>query len=484
MRKNLKISMVVSLVLGVGCADYSKMGVTPGGAQDIALVRDLIDRGQIPSMDQITSEGLFSEHDLPLSGEECEKTLCPRAGVSTFMPLDGTEKELLVQLGFGTNISAETFRRRPLNLALVVDISGSMNGYKMESVKSALSTLSEQLTSEDRVSLVAFDDKSEVRMPTQKMDATAVEELRRVIRDLDSRGGTDIERGMHMGYSEIAPSAGDDGVEHRLMLFTDAQPNIGATDVDSFLGMARYYSASGIGLSVFGVGLDLGAELASEVSKTRGGNSFYLMDASSIAKVFDEEFDFIVSPVGYDLEVRVNLGDEVVLNDIYGSTTDGQPEGFSFGASTLFLSKRNGGMGFTMRGTTQAVENLETTYASMDLSYKNLLLDRQQDSISIHNENLDRYTNDFVQANDLGVFKMAHLMYEYQALMAAAEFCENNRSLEDVTEIVQTAKERIGLAADQLNDPNLEAEYMLLEQLMFNISMGVAACSYGHYGYY
>ena len=383
MRKTMILLMGTALSIGIGFNYGCQLGVTQGGAQDIGLARDVIQNGEIPYLEQFTVEGLFSEHDLPLSGEDCQEVLCPRYGVAMFSPIQGGDREMLVQVGFGTKITADAFQRRNLHVSLVVDVSGSMGGDKISIMKDALLTLSHQLHSGDRVSLIAFDDSPEIRMEMQHMNEVGLAKLRDEIRNLRPQGGTNIEGGMRLGYRTITPQMANEDMEHRLMLFTDANPNIGATGIDSFLGMARHYASSGVGISVFGVGLDLGSELTSEVSKTRGGNSFYLGNEEANTKIFDEEFAYIVSPIGYDFEVNVELTTDVEMNEIYGSTTDVDSLGFSFGASTLFLSSRTGGIGVTLKGVDVPLEKLEPKFVSVDLRYKTLDLEPKEELIYI-----------------------------------------------------------------------------------------------------
>ena len=477
MRKKMVLFTGAILSLGISMNYGCQFGVTPGGSQDIGLARDLIANGQIPLIEHFTVEGVFSEHDLPFREQSCGQTLCPRYGVAMYSPLESDDQELLVQVGFTTNISAENFQRRPLNLSLVVDISASMEGEKLALMKQALLTLSNQLKPWDRVSLVSFNSNAELQMEAQYMNDGNLTKLRNKILNLNARSGTNIEMGMKIGYADLYRQAELDETENRLMLFTDANPNIGNTSTGSFLNLARTYGYSGIGLSIFGVGLDLGSKLASEVSKTRGGNSFYLGDEESIAQILDDEFDYIVSPIGYDFEVNVQLTPEVALSEIYGSTHDAGMDGFSFGASTLFLSKRNGGLGVTLQGVELPIEQLDPKFVSIDLRYKTLDLEPHEELIYVQRNNMDLYENEFVHADSLGVFKMAHLIYEYEALKAAAEFCEHTRSEEEAIRVVELAKERIGTAAEQLNDDNLAEEQFLMEQLIDNIYKGKAACA-------
>jgi Ca-activated chloride channel family protein len=493
------ILLTLGLGLGLGgCSNYntfgaSDMGVTQGGAQDIQLAREIIEAGGVPTDGFFTAEGLFSEHDLPLDGEPCEQVLCPRAATAMIDPVDGSGPQLLVQLGFGTDITQDDFQRRPLNLAVVVDVSGSMDGGKLDAVKEALNTMADQLDDGDQVALVAFDDRAWIELEQVTMDERGLRELRQAIDHLRPMGSTNIEAGLQLGYGEVAPHAAMPGVEDRVMLFTDAQPNTGNTGLGTFLGMARYYSEAGIGLSVFGVGLDLGTELATEVSETRGGNYFYLADEDAIAKVFDEEFDFMVSPVAYDLEVLVTPRTGWLVGDAYGAPLDEQAQVVDFGASTLFLSKRHGGMGVTLVADGQILsmgeEEEPTEEAPHDLARFRLSYETADDFTPMQEElevtwaGGSTIMDQAVAADDMGVYKMGYLVDEFLSLELGAAWCEGRATLPQTMEAIEEAALRLHEIAAHLDSGPLEDEAILMEKLARNVLDGESSCWYDRYAY-
>jgi Ca-activated chloride channel homolog len=481
-RTSLRLAPLLAaatLVAGCAMSNISAMapgdlGVTPGGAQDIGVARAIIEQGGIPDQVHFRAEGLFSEHDLPMSGSPCDALLCPQAAASPIDPIDGSGPMMLVQVGFGTNVTSDTFERLPLNLALVVDISGSMSGGKLDAVQDALTVLSAELDAADRVALIAFDDVTELRLASRMMDGAGRSALNAAIGGLQTDGGTNIEAGLQMGYGQVSPQAGVDGVSDRVMLFTDAQPNVGATDLDSFLGMVRYYSATGIGISVFGVGLDLGAELAQEVSQTRGGNYFYLADDDAIAQVFDEEFDYIVTPLAYDLEVTVAASAGLEFAGAWGAPLDEPGPEVEFGASTLFLSARDGGIGVALAGVDGVpLPDEEVALATFSLSYQPVGADEpvlgELDVAWGGGSVIDEVETD---ADAVGVYKMAVLLDEYLALTAAAEFCDELVTVDEAMTRIEDATDRIDAVAIHLLDADLSEEAALLTLLAQNVSQG------------
>ncbi len=477
MHKPLSFSLTALLAL-TGCSDMSMnsagdMGVTQGGAQDIKIAREVIEQGGIPGHSYFSAEGLFSEHDLPLTGEDCDEILCPRSAVAITTPVDTPTDRMLVQLGFGTSITAETFERLPLNLALAVDISGSMGTEKMEAVQTALGVMVGQLTGGDRLSIVAFDDVAELRLEPTAMDGDGRSEARQIIKGLTSRGSTDIEAGLSLAFEQVAPAAGQGGVGDRVMLFTDAQPNVGPTGIGSFTGMTEYYAAAGIGTSVFGVGLDLGTELSDAISRTRGGNYFYLADNETIGSVFDDDFAYMVTPLAYDLEVHIEAVEGLRFERGYGAPVEGATSTIEFGTSTLFLSSKSGGMGAELvPADERLLSELDGPLGEMSLSFETIDGRIVEKDLTFSFHGGEAYVSDPTAADDLGVYKMAVLVAEYHGLQAGADFCQGVISEVDAAARIREARRRLEAVSADLEDAPLAEEAALMEILAANLVGG------------
>src|SRR5688572_15703733 len=143
----------------------SKMGATPGGAQDIDYARDRIHAGEVPHANTFTPEGLFSQYDLPLNdGRKCTQVLCLAAAATPTHLLAQPEVRHLAQLGFSSSFDAATWRREPLNLVAVVDKSGSMDGAPLDTVKASLRQIARQMNGADQLSIVLYGDTSHVHL--------------------------------------------------------------------------------------------------------------------------------------------------------------------------------------------------------------------------------------------------------------------------------------------------------------------------------
>lgn len=330
----------------------SSMGATPGGAQDIDFARSQIAAGDVPHPATFTAEGLLSQHDLPLpAATRCKQILCVTGAATRADLLAQPEVRTLAQLGFASNLDPETWRRQPLSLVAVVDKSGSMAGQPLETVKASLRHIATRMGDRDELAIVLYGDQSEVHLPPTSMtDRAAVLEK---IDAIASAGSTYLEEGLRLGYLTAFARAPHFAGTTRVMLFTDERPNVGRTDAESFMGMAREASKRDVGLTTIGVGTQFGAELATEISSVRGGNLFFFPDVPAMAERFDADFDVMVTELAYDLELAVRPAPGYELVGVYGlpgdllkRTPDG---GLKMTIETIFLSHEKGGIYFAFK---------------------------------------------------------------------------------------------------------------------------------------
>ncbi|MBN1807792.1 MAG: VWA domain-containing protein [Planctomycetes bacterium] len=325
------------------------LGITAGGMQDIGQARKLIAEGGVPAPAMFTAEGLLSEHDIPLDGlMSGDAELYASASLAWTRRYGHDGPEAVVQIGFGVDMQRLDFHRPPLNLAVVVDVSGSMQGGKIEATRKALSTLIARLGENDRLAIVLFNNTAWVPMKSQVMTDAAKNVAAETAKGIQAGGGTSIESGLKFGYEEVAQYLGETEKSPRVLLMTDACPNVGATTAEGFMPMIEGAAAKGIGLGAFGVGIDFGQDLAYKIFQVRGANYFYLENDEKIAKVFDEEFDFMVTPAAYDVRIMLLPAAGAEVTDVLGVpdyTRDA--EGVELKIPSLFFSKRQGG-GATM----------------------------------------------------------------------------------------------------------------------------------------
>jgi Ca-activated chloride channel family protein len=325
-------------------APAPEFGATPGGAQDIRYFRDRVAAGEIPLPEVFTPEGLFSEHDLPLAtGFPCKQTFCAEARAMEVDIGGQADVEFLAQLGFSSGLDPRTFERAPLNLVAVVDRSGSMDGRPLELVRASLTEVVDQLGPDDQFSLVGYESTAYVMLPPTTIKHRKA--IDRAIADLVSGGATAMEEGLQVGYELAERSAKKFGGTTRVMLFTDERPNVGRTDANSFMGLARAGSRKGVGLTTIGVSTHFGAELAQQLSSVRGGNLFFFADIETMQQTFADEFDTMVTELAYDLNLEITPAPGMKIAGVYGvpgSALVWHGDTIVLDVETIFLSRKKG----------------------------------------------------------------------------------------------------------------------------------------------
>jgi Ca-activated chloride channel family protein len=325
------------------------MRVRQGGMQDIRHFRSVAAEGEMPRPESLTAEGLMGEHDLTLASHRpCAQLLCLDTEAMPAAFPARPEDRILVGLTFATNIDSATWRRAPLNLVAVVDKSGSMDGEPLELVRQSLRQVVGQMRDGDQLSIVLYGETSHVHLAPTAIKGGGRKAALAAIDAIESEGSTAMEEGLKVGYATAFRSEGRFRGSTRLMLFTDEQPNVGATDAESFMGMAEAASRRGIGLTTIGVGVQFGAELGMKMSSVRGGNLFFLSNEEEVKSVFEKQLDTMVSELAHDVRITLVPRAGYKLTGVFG-VPDGLMTDVGEGAVTItvptaFLSANGGGI--------------------------------------------------------------------------------------------------------------------------------------------
>ena len=219
---------------------------------------------------------------------------------NTRMPAQGGPA--WVQIGLQTK-SAESEIVAPLNIAIVIDGSGSMDSPdKMPYLKQSLRIFLESLLPDDIVSVVVYGDQANVLQPAQPVgDGRWVRQMI----DLISPGGsTNLHAGLMAGFQEVEKNF-DIRRNNRVILLTDGIANRGVTDPVQIAADALAYNDRGIYLSTIGLGLDFNDALLIKLADQGQGGYAFVDSAAEMDRIFREHVNSLKQRVASEVSVTV-----------------------------------------------------------------------------------------------------------------------------------------------------------------------------------
>lgn len=226
---------------------------------------------------------------------------------------EGTPETVPVLLRI-TPPEIETPTERPqMNLSLVLDRSGSMNGDKIEQAKLAAAHCVEQLLPADRMSVVIFDDRIETLIPSAP---TANPELyKRLIGRIHVGGSTALHEAWVKGGIEVSEHL-DDRRVNRVILITDGQANVGETRTGTIVAQARELAKKGVSTSTIGIGRDFNEELLVPMADAGEGNAWHVQEAGDMARIFEAELGGALNQFAREVSLRIVPRDGVRITDV------------------------------------------------------------------------------------------------------------------------------------------------------------------------
>ena len=214
-----------------------------------------------------------------------------------------SERFLVAEVVAPTVAPDPSRRRPPVNLAFVLDRSGSMGGQnKLGLAKQAVVEAIHRLDPDDRFAVVTYDDQLEVVVPASTASPADRRRAAQALERVDARGSTNLHGGWLTGCEQVASALAPDGI-NRVLLLTDGLANVGVTDHEELVRVAGTVRERGIGTSTFGVGTDFDETLLQGIADSGGGHFYFIGDVAQMR-------DHITSEVGETLEV---VAREVVL---------------------------------------------------------------------------------------------------------------------------------------------------------------------------
>jgi Ca-activated chloride channel family protein len=210
--------------------------------------------------------------------------------------------DVLLKISSEVEDSPKETERLPLNLSLVIDRSGSMNGEPLEEAKKCASMLVDRMREKDRLSVVTYESHAEVLVKSQPVSHKS--RLKSQIRGITTGGMTALYDGWSLGAEEVAKNSNDNFIS-RVLLLSDGQANRGLTDDDVIASHCRKMAEAGVTTSTYGLSEHFNENLMAGMASAGQGQAHYGQTAEDLMDPFQEEFDLLEALLARRMRLRL-----------------------------------------------------------------------------------------------------------------------------------------------------------------------------------
>jgi Ca-activated chloride channel homolog len=249
--------------------------------------------------------GLAAGLAVPLSaGETLRLNLVPDREVL----LRGSPQEIVVKIDLSAMADRQKHRRTPLNLAVVLDKSGSMTGAKLEKARQAALAVVDRLGPQDVFSLVIYSDEARVLVPAQKVEDK--DTLREKIEGIEAGGSTALYAGVKAGARQLHEYFSSRRI-NRVILLSDGLANVGPSSTRDLRRLGRELAESGISVTTIGVGDDYNEDLMAGLAEASDANYYYVKDTEKLPEIFAKELGELLTVAARDVRIEIICPDGV-----------------------------------------------------------------------------------------------------------------------------------------------------------------------------
>lgn len=297
------------------------MGAAASGAQDANGFASAMSGKYLPQVDTLTYQGVFNEHFYSVGENETEHavaTSCfaawsedPWVAVFLKSALDGKPRDDI-----------------PIDLSVVIDISGSMSGgmsrcqtqqggSRLEHAKRGVEwLLKEVLRDGDGIAVTTFNQSGHVVHPLTGIGSIDCEAFLEPVRALCTSGGTMLAAGMQVGREMLGSDFSTR--RHRRILFLTDMGEMNAFQLGELI---QQNADEGVYVSILAMGAEFNSALTETVTKHRGSNYFCATDDAQLRRCLVDDFAFNMFPAAFDINISVCAG-VLEVDSVYGTPFD------------------------------------------------------------------------------------------------------------------------------------------------------------------
>lgn len=212
-------------------------------------------------------------------------------------------------------IPLKSDRRRPVNVALVIDISGSMGGAPLRHAIRAAQKVVDDLDEYDTVSVVLYDDTVFTLIEPTKVTDEQKKHLKDKLAKVRAGGLTNLSGGWLRGV-ELVKSAATSETIDRVLLLTDGIANVGITQDEVLIKTAAKMAEEGVPTTTLGFDDYFNEDVLLEMARASGGNFYYIQSIDDAEDVFSFELQTMKAVAAQNLKLSIKTEDQINIDDV------------------------------------------------------------------------------------------------------------------------------------------------------------------------
>lgn len=222
----------------------------------------------------------------------------------TVLPSETTDKAI-VKIGLDCVRLPRRELRPPVNLALVIDRSGSMAGDKIAKAREAALEAVRRLGPDDIVALVVYDTGVQTLVPAQRVGDGR--RLERAIRGIEVAGNTALHGGVVRGAAEVRRHMEGANYVNRVILLSDGLANVGPSSPEELGRLGASLVREGISVTTVGLGLGFNEDLMTRLAQRSDGNTYFVENSADLPRIFAAELGDVLNVVARRVVIEIEF---------------------------------------------------------------------------------------------------------------------------------------------------------------------------------
>jgi Ca-activated chloride channel family protein len=222
----------------------------------------------------------------------------------TVLPSETVEKAI-IKIALDCLPPPRRHLRPPVNIALVIDRSGSMAGDKIAKAREAALEAVRRLSPDDIVALVVYDTGVQTLVPAQRVgDGRRLEQA---IRGIEVGGNTALHGGVTRGAAEVRRHMEDRRFVNRVILLSDGLANVGPSSPEELGRLGTSLLKEGISVTTIGLGLGFNEDLMTRLAQRSDGNTYFVEHSGDLPRIFAGELGDVLNVVARRVVIEIDF---------------------------------------------------------------------------------------------------------------------------------------------------------------------------------